>query len=64
MTHRVCILPMPGFQLLDMAGPLSVFHVAAELVPGAYETVLASADGAAVRCSAGVLVQTRAWRGL
>lgn len=33
MTHRVCILPVPNFQLLDMAGPLSVFQIAAELVP-------------------------------
>jgi transcriptional regulator GlxA family with amidase domain len=64
MTHRVCILPVPNFQLLDMAGPLSVFQIAAELVPGAYEVAVASAEGGLVRCSAGVPVLTRPWRGL
>ncbi|MPT39205.1 MAG: GlxA family transcriptional regulator, partial [Achromobacter sp.] len=64
MPHRVCILPVPNFQLLDMAGPLSVFQIAAELVPGAYEVAVVSAEGGLVRCSAGVPVQTRSWRGL
>ena len=64
MAHRVCLLPVPDFQLLDMAGPLSVFQIAAGLVPGAYEVTVASAEGGWVRCSAGVPVQTRSWRGL
>jgi transcriptional regulator GlxA family with amidase domain len=67
MTRSVAFLLVPEFQLLDMAGPLSVFQVAGEMGRNrrgpAYETALLSERGGRVACSAGVEMQTRAWRG-
>lgn len=66
MPHRVVFVMVPQFQVLDMAGPLSVFQTASEHLPAGegYEVVLASPEGGPVFCSAGVEVQTRSWRGL
>ena len=67
MTHSVAFLLVPEFQLLDMAGPLSVFQVAAELGRKrrgpAYEISVLSERGGRVTCSAGLEIQTRSWRG-
>lgn len=66
MTRSVAFLLVPDFQLLDMAGPLSVFQVAAELGRNrrgpAYDIAVLSERGGRVACSAGVEVQTRTWR--
>lgn len=50
----------PDFQILDVVGPLTSFEVAERFVPGAYTTVLLSAEGGAVRSSAGVPLDTLA----
>jgi len=66
MPIQIAFVMTPGFQLLDMAGPLSVFQVAAEVVAGprgpAYAPLLVSARGGRVASSAGVEVLTRPWR--
>ena len=50
MPIHVAFLMLPGFQLLDMAGPLSVFQTAGEAAGGrgspAYVLHLVSARGA------------------
>lgn len=66
MTRFVSFLLVPEFQLFDMAGPLSVFQVAAEIGRGrrgpAYEIAVFSERGGRVACSAGLEMQTRSWR--
>jgi len=66
MTRSVSFLLVPEFQLFDMAGPLSVFQVAAEIGRGrrgpAYEIAVLSERGGRVACSAGLEMQTRSWR--
>src|SRR5690606_35293958 len=68
MAIDVAFLMIPGFQLLDMAGPLSVFQTAGEAAAGrrgpAYAAHLVSARGGRVASSSGVEVVTRAWRGM
>ncbi|MCD0506297.1 GlxA family transcriptional regulator, partial [Bordetella petrii] len=60
MPVEVAFLLVPGFQLLDMAGPLSVFQTASEAVAGprgpAYALRLLSARGGRVASSSGVEV--------
>lgn len=53
-TRTVLVVAYPDVQLLDVAGPLEVFHRAARLCPGAYEIELASVDGRPFRSSSGV----------
>jgi len=66
MPTCVAFLMIPGFQLLDMAGPLSVFQTAGEAAAGrsgpAYALRLVSARGGRVASSSGVEVVTRPWR--
>jgi len=66
MPIHVAFLMLPGFQLLDMAGPLSVFQTAGEAAGGrgspAYVLNLVSARGGRVASSAGIEVATRPWR--
>lgn len=37
MTRTVAVVLHPGFQLLDAAGPVAAFELAARFVPGSYE---------------------------
>jgi transcriptional regulator GlxA family with amidase domain len=66
MTRRVAFLLVPDFQLLDMAGPQSVFQTAADIASRghrpAYTTELVSERGGRVASSGGVEVVTRPWR--
>jgi transcriptional regulator GlxA family with amidase domain len=61
MGHQLAVLIFPGFQLLDAAGPIAAFEVAAELVPGAYALRVIAADAGAVRSSAGIGLEARPW---
>jgi transcriptional regulator GlxA family with amidase domain len=54
MTRRVGFLIFPDFQLLDAAGPIAAFEIAARYEPGAYEILALSRDGGEVRSSSGV----------
>lgn len=57
VKRRVCFVLYPGFQVLDVAGPLAAFEVAELYLPGAYELRFVSSSGGDVRSSVGV-----AWR--
>ncbi len=54
MTHRLCFIVFPEFQLLDAAGPIAAFEIAASFVPGAYALRVAASQPGAVRSSSGV----------
>jgi len=62
--HNVAFVVFPGFELLDMAGPASVFNganrtLAQQGKPTFYEIGLLSAKGGTVESSSGVAVETR-----
>lgn len=54
MTCRIAFVLFPGFQQLDLAGPMAVFEVAALLRPGSYRWRLVASTPPSVRSSAGV----------
>jgi transcriptional regulator GlxA family with amidase domain len=61
--HHVAFIVYPGFELLDVSGPASVFNGANRALrqrgrPEFYNVGLASAEGAAVESSGGVAVET------
>ncbi len=60
MPRNIVFLVYPGFDLLDLAGPLAVFADAEALAKGAYATSVVSAAGGQVLSSAGVAVATQA----
>ena len=67
--HQVAFIVYPGFELLDVSGPASVFNGANHALkgqgkPAFYGIVLASAEGGAVESSSGVAVETRPVAGL
>jgi transcriptional regulator GlxA family with amidase domain len=45
MQRDVAIVIFPGFQLLDVAGPISAFEMAERFRPGSYRMVLLRPDG-------------------
>ncbi|TIO08935.1 MAG: helix-turn-helix domain-containing protein [Mesorhizobium sp.] len=62
--HHVVLIVYPGFELLDMSGPASVFNGANRALsqqgkPALYKVVLVSAQGGAIESSSGVVVETR-----
>ena len=62
--HHVTFIVYPGFELLDTAGPASVFNSANRALGQAgksayYKIGLVSAEGGAVESSSGVAVETR-----
>lgn len=63
-TPRLVLLAIfPGFQLLDAAGPIAAFEIAARFAPGSYQLrVVASAAGL-VPSSAGVAMPAAAFAG-
>lgn len=66
MKKSIAFLLIPGFQLLDMAGPVSVFESArsgeAHSSQRGYEVGLISERGGRLSSSSGVEVVTRSWR--
>lgn len=54
MTCRIAFVLFPGFQQLDLAGPMAVFEVARLAHPGSYDWRLVASSPPAVRSSAGV----------
>ena len=59
MARRIAFLVFPRFQLLDTAGPLAAFEVAARIRPGSYELAVLSAAPGPVASSAGVTLAAR-----
>ncbi|WP_024848844.1 hypothetical protein [Aminobacter sp. J41] len=63
--HRIVLVTYPGFELLDVSGPASVFNGANRALarrnkPAVYEIRLISATGGTVTSSSGVAVETMA----
>lgn len=54
MSCRIAFVLFPGFQQLDLAGPMAVFEVARLELPGSYTWRLVASQATAVRSSAGV----------
>ncbi len=54
MPCRIAFVLFPGFQQLDLAGPMAVFEVARLARPGSYDWRLVASEPPAVRSSAGV----------
>jgi transcriptional regulator GlxA family with amidase domain len=54
MACRIVFVLFPGFQQLDLAGPMAVFEVARLAQPGSYDWRLAARVAGPVRSSAGV----------
>lgn len=53
----------PGFQIVDAAGPIGAFEIAARYVPGAYTLKLAAVEAGLVPSSAGVGMPAEALSG-
>jgi transcriptional regulator GlxA family with amidase domain len=59
--HRVALIIFDGFQLLDTAGPASVYGAANDaLGHSAYDIVIVSREGGAVRASCGLAIESSA----
>ncbi len=59
--HRVALIVFDGFQLLDAAGPASVYGAANDALDYlAYDVVIVSREGGAVRSSCGLAVESAA----
>jgi transcriptional regulator GlxA family with amidase domain len=54
MPRRLAFLIFEDFQLLDAAGPISAFEIAARYAPGAYESRVIAPHAGAVGSSSGV----------
>lgn len=64
-NRSVALLVFADFQLLDAAGPVTVFEAASALsADHGYEVALVSLDGGLVRSSAGIAVETLPLTGL
>ena len=59
MARRIAFLIFPGFQLLDVAGPIAAFEIAARLRPGAYGLEVIAARSGTVRSSSGATLAAR-----
>ncbi|MBB4303422.1 transcriptional regulator GlxA family with amidase domain [Rhodobium orientis] len=63
--HYVVFIVYPGFELLDVSGPASVFNSANRALdqqekPAFYAVTLVSAEGGTIESSSGITVDTRA----
>jgi transcriptional regulator GlxA family with amidase domain len=60
MTRTVAMVIFPGFQLLDAAGPIAAFEIAARYSPGAYTIEVLAPGAGPVVSSSGVSLQAQA----
>ena len=63
MTRTLGVLIFPDFQILDAAGPIGAFEIAARHVPGAYDLKVIAAEAGSVRSSSGVAMTAEALDG-
>jgi transcriptional regulator GlxA family with amidase domain len=61
MTRQIAFLIYPGFQLLDAAGPIAAFEIAARHEPGSYSLRVIAAEPGLITSSSGVSMQARAF---
>lgn len=60
MTKTIAFFVFPGYQMLDLSGPLCAFQIANRLSGGApYRLLVTSSKGGAVENSLGLILQTR-----
>lgn len=62
MAHHVACLIFPGFQILDVTGPIAAFEVASQFWPGAYTLDVRAVTPGPVKSSSGVCLQARSLR--
>jgi transcriptional regulator GlxA family with amidase domain len=58
MTRTIVFVVHPGFELLDLSGPCSAFHLARELYGAEYGIKVVSASGGPIQDRAGVTVES------
>ncbi len=58
--RNIVFVLFPGFQILDVTGPLAAFEIASRFVPGAYKLKLTAREAGLVPSSAGVSMPTEA----
>src|SRR4051812_21766221 len=63
MKRRLAVVIFPGFQLLDAAGPIAAFEIAARFQPGAYEIHVLAPEAGLVASTSGVSFQAEALGG-
>jgi transcriptional regulator GlxA family with amidase domain len=61
--RTILVAVFDGFQILDAAGPIAAFEIAARYVPGAYRIRVASSEPGMVASSSGVRWPTAALKG-
>jgi transcriptional regulator GlxA family with amidase domain len=59
MSRRIAFLIYPGFQLLDAAGPIAAFEIAARHAPGSYELRVIATEPGLIASSSGASMQAR-----
>ena len=60
MPKHIAFYVFPGFQLLDLSGPLAVFETAEIISPGSYQTSVISEVACSMASSAGLRVEAQA----
>jgi transcriptional regulator GlxA family with amidase domain len=58
MIRQIRFLIYPGFDLLDLSGPLAVFHHAELIKPGSYNLQVTSMTGGEIESSSGIRVSS------
>lgn len=58
--RKVAFVLFPGFQILDVTGPLAAFEIASRYTPGAYEMRVVATKAGLVPSSAGVALPAQA----
>ena len=61
MTRRIDVVIFPQFQILDAAGPIAAFEIAARFAPGAYALTVIAAEPGWVESSSGAALHAAAW---
>ena len=56
MTRHIGFLVFPGFNLLDLSGPLEVFQWAERYNPGAYQLTVMSLNGGVVESESSLTI--------
>jgi transcriptional regulator GlxA family with amidase domain len=60
MTRSIDVLIFPNFQLLDAAGPIAAFEIAARYSPGAYAIRVLAREAGLIESSSGALMHAEA----
>ncbi|MGE0499548.1 MAG: GlxA family transcriptional regulator [Rhizobiaceae bacterium] len=59
MPRSIAIVLHPGFQLLDVAGPVAAFEMAERFRPGSYTLTLMAPDGGDIESSSGLTLAAK-----